>query len=122
MELAALCSAIAAAKTSHLVPLLKAERDVASSELIEEKYGKTTHDAVEEEAEVHSSLNVIATVAVGLVCVVTTVVYTMTTLVAQRGVGGVDNRRTNFEEAEKNEVYKAAPVSTFLQTRVLEDF
>ena len=44
----------------------------------------------------------------------------MTTLVARRGVGGVDNRRTNFDEAEKREVYKAAPVSTFLQTQYVQ--
>ena len=48
------CSAFAAANISLLlVPSLKAERDVASTESIEEKDSKTTHDAVEEEAEVH---------------------------------------------------------------------
>ena len=47
------CSAFAAANISLLVPSLKAERDVASTESIEEKDGKTTHNAVEEEAEVH---------------------------------------------------------------------
>ena len=47
------CSAFAAANISLLVPSLKAERDVASTESIEEKDGKTTRNAVEEEAEVH---------------------------------------------------------------------